>query len=248
MDDIVSYNLSTFKKFCNKSPTIKRQELYKQVVEYSLDGELLHCFDSTGKASYYHKMAASTIYNSCNEITLYCKKTNTVFLYRGDDISQRILKIEQQSSDFEIWEFNLKGKLLCKYSSLTSAAKVNCVSSNTIKRCCEGLKLYLKDKIFLYSDKDIKERVGKVREELKRLSNKTLRCREVDEYSLEGTFIRAYPSVSAAARAYNVQPSTIYRCCNGIDSKGFKKYTCKQRIFLWVGDSISNRLNQIKAK
>ena len=116
-----------------------------------------------------------------------------------------------------------------------------------IHSCIKGRgRLFINNRIFLYPEQDIKQRVKEVKAELYRLSKKRPKYREVDVYTLEGKFIKAYPSASAAGKELSIHVSDITRCCNGGDKWDKNKFTAKGRIFLWVGDSISDRLEQIK--
>ena len=83
---------------------------------------------------------------------------------------------------------------------------------------------------------------------LYRLSQKRPRYLPVDVYTLEGEFIKGFPSASAASRELKVHVSNIVRCCHGIDGKGYPKLTASGKIFLWFGESISERLKLIKEK
>lgn len=100
----------------------------------------------------------------------------------------------------------------------------------------------------MYPNDDIKQRVKEVKAELYRLSKKRPKYREVDMYSLKGEFLQAFPSASAASKQLDIHVSDITRCCNGGDKYGKNRLTAKGNIFLWIGDSISDRLEQIKQK
>jgi hypothetical protein len=70
----------------------------------------------------------------------------------------------------------------------------------------------------------------------------------VDVYTLKGKFIKGFPSASAASRELGVPVSNITRCCYGTDGRGNFKLTASGKVFLWLGDSISERLKLIKEK
>lgn len=253
-EDIVINSFEDFNEFREKLPVKRRHEFYKPVVEYTLDGAYLRSFESITQASHYHNISASAIGNICKGRFMYSNKTMSIFLYRGDDITERLKKINpvqlmlptHANTNKEVCEYTLGGKLLFKWPSHKMAGQSINVSSRIIASCCKGIRLFIGEKIFLYPEDDIKQRVKEVKAELYRLSQKRPKYREVDVYSLEGKFLKAYPSASAASRDLNIHVSDITRCCNGCDGYGHSKYTSKGRIFLWVGNSISDRLNDIK--
>lgn len=253
-EDIVINNFDDFKEFQERLPIKRRHELYKPVVEYTLEGVYLRSFESITQASYYHNISGSAIGNICKGRFLYSGKTKSIFLYRGDDITERLKKLNpvqmmlpaHASTNKEVCEYTLGGRFLFKWPSYKMAGQSMGVSSQIIASCCKGRRLFVDKRIFLYPEDDIKQRVKEVKAELYRLSQKRPKYREVDVYSLNGKFLKAYPSASAASRDLNMHVSDITRCCNGCDGNGHNKYTAKGKIFLWVGDSISDRLNDIK--
>jgi hypothetical protein len=239
-------------------PVKKKNIVPKPVVEYDLDGVFIENYNTVKEASIKTGMHSSTISNICRGKFLHTKGLKgdiRIFLYRGDDISKRLQKIKERKDKWkfppsakEVCEYTLGGKFLFKHPTIKQAAIINKVTTNLIINCCKGKRLYIGKRILLYPDGDIKQRVKLVKAELYRLSQKRPRYRPVDAYTLEGEFIKDYPSASAASRDLNVHVSDITRCCNGINGRGHNCFTAKGKIFLWVGDSISDRLEQIELK
>ena len=263
-DDAVITSYEDFEMFKVRKPPVPRSEFVKKVVEYTKDGVFVTVHDNANKAATATGIDANTIRNICTGHYLHSHKRTgeKIFLYRGDDIRVRLRKIEERQNDYkynhphvtrprEVWEYTLGGRLLFKYPTGKEAAKVNKVSVGKVYNCCKGKRLFVDKRIFMYPEEDIKERVKKVKAELYKLSNKKPRYREVDMYSLDGEFLQAFPSASAASRELNLHVSDVTRCCNGGDKYSRNKYTVREKIFLWIGDSISDRLeliNQLKNK
>lgn len=253
-DDTVVMSPDDFSDMQVREPTKRRHELYKKVVEYSLEGEYLRTFENARQAALYHNMSARAINNICRKCYTYSKKTQTIFTYRGEDIAERLKKIDFRkewnfpyaSKAKEVYEYTLGGRLIAKWPTSIIASKANKTTPCLVSNCCKGIRLFVDKRIFLYPDGDIKQRVKEVKQELYRLSKKKPKYREVDEYTLDGKFVKGYPSASAAGRELNIHVSDITRCCNGGDKYNRNKFTAKGRIFLWVGDSISDRLEQMK--
>ena len=147
----------------------------------------------------------------------------------------------------QILEYNLKGAYLCTYPSQKMAAAVNKISTIAVGQCCRGEKPYIGKRIFLYYGGNIKERMPAVKEALYIEQTRRKRCRPVDEYTLDGQYVKGFPSASAASREYNIHVSEITRCCHGVDGDGATKLTAHGKVFLFAGGSISERLESINA-
>lgn len=256
MEETVVLNIEDFKASRERMlkedyvPLIKRNQT---VLEYTIDGVFVTSYSSIKQVAEKYRISPTTVSGICTGRQSFSRKAQAIFTYRGEDITKRLKRINpldrylspHSSTHKEVWEYTLGGRLLFKWPIAKFAATKYNTSSGKIHNCCKGKNLFIKDRIFLYAEGDIKQRVKEVKAELYRLSQKKPKYREVDEYSLEGIFIKGYPSASAASRAISTSVSGITRCCNGDDGDGHKVYTCKRRIFLWIGDSISKRLEEI---
>lgn len=255
-EDTIVTSLNDFEGMKTRRPPVRREDLFKCVVEYSFEGQFLKNYSCAAEVARTHNIHPSTVANICNGRFLFSKKTKTIFLYRGDDIVERLKKINPLAKKLsphatrskEVYEYTLGGRLLFKWPSTRYAAISNKLTPNVITNCCKGRRLFVDKRIFLYPEGNISERVKEVKAELYKLSQKRPKYREVDEYSLSGDFIKSWVSASAAARYHQVPVSNITRCCKGVDGNGHLCMTTKGKIFLWVGDSISERINLIKSR
>ena len=257
-DNTIEFSMEDLPVMKDRTPTKRRDQLVKPIVEYTSDGIFVAAYNSAKEAFEATGINSSYISSVCRGKPLWTGKNtgHRIFLFRGDDIADRIAAIDKVREDYlfkhptvhgkEVYEYTLGGRFLCKHPTHTIAAALHKTTSRIITNCCKGIRLFHEKRIFLYADGNIKERVKQVKAELYRLSHKRPKYREVDEYSLDGKFIKAYPSASAAARECGIHVSNICRCCSGIGGYGRQNLTTGGRIFLWVGDSISDRLELIK--
>jgi len=259
-ETIVENSLEDFAGMGVKPEPKKREDLYRGVVEYDINGKFINAYDTAVEASKATNISASYINCICHNKALCTHNldNNRIFLFRGDDIAKRLDAIHKEEEKRrklsihatkcrEVCEYTLKGKFLFKWPTAVAAAKSIGVSVNKISRCCEGRNLFIDNRIFLWPGVDIKPRLEEVKAELYRLSRKRPKYREVDMYDLEGNFIKAYPCASAASRELGIHVSNVTRCCNGYDGHHQGNvFTSGGRIFLWIGDSISDRLEAIK--
>ena len=259
MEEIVEHSMEDFADVGVKPPSKRREEVCKEVVEYDMDGKFLNSYDNCSEASKSVGISASYINCICNGKALctHNLEKNRIFLYRGDDIAKRLDAIHKDEEKRrklsihatkcrKVCEYTLKGRLLFEWPTTKAAAKAFGVSVNNIYRCCVGKRLFLENRIFLWPGEDVKPRVKLVKTELYKLSKKRPKYREVDMYDLDGNFIKAYPCASAASRELGIHVSNITRCCNGYDGHKGNVFTARERIFLWIGDSILDRLEAIK--
>jgi hypothetical protein len=259
-EETVVYTLDDFADILKEPvPQRPRHEYLKKVVEYTKEGVYVASYNSVAEAHRVTGLLSDTIRNVCYGSVL-CTNVDhgsRIFLYRGADIADRLRLIKEKKVEYkmahphvvtakEVCEYTLGGRFLFKYPAVKEAALANNITSYMIHNCSKGKRLFVDKRIFLYPGDDIKQRVKEVKAELYRLSQKKPKYREVDEYSLDGKFIKAYPSASAASRELDIHVSDITRCCNGYDGYSHNKFTAKGKIFLWVGDSISDRLEQMK--
>ncbi len=252
-DDTRVLTLEDFARFEQRRPVKSKEEMKHPVVEYDMDGVPLREYPGCREAGESNGLSTSDVSNICRGRWKYSTKLMKIFLYRGDDIEKRMALIEnifktKKTLPKSVVEYTLGGRLLYVYDNMTQAASVNNITPLLVSSCCKGKRLYIGKKIFLFKGDDIKQRVREVKSELYRLSQKRPKYLPVDVFTLEGKFIKGFPSASAASRELGVPVSNITRCCYGIDGKGYPKLTANSKIFLWFGESISERLKLIKEK
>lgn len=110
------------------------------------------------------------------------------------------------------------------YESINEASRAisgNTNCCNNIFQCCVGKREYAYKRIWRYScDSFDKYEVKHTQEEIERYKNRTVIC----QYSLDGTLIKSYPSISNAAMSlgykYN-RTTDISNCCKGITRTAF---------------------------
>ena len=240
-----------FSDFHDRRVTVKpmktREECLRKINEYTLEGEYVTTYESIAEAARKNNVSTSAIQACCSGKLLFCQKRKTIWLYREDDIENRLKQMEQalkakSAKAHKIDEYDLKGKFLFTYPSIKIAARVNHIPAVRISKCCKGtVPLVNNNRIYLFHDEDIRERLSVVKEYLHQQSLRKVRERPVDEYTLEGKYTKGYNSLTQAAKSTGIDVSKICRCCKG------NRYTAGSRIFLYTGDSISERIDLINS-
>ena len=244
IDDTVMMDFSDFRERKEFLKPKRERAESRPINEYTLEGEYLTTYKTGQEASKKVGISSSSVYSCCHGTVLFSPKYKRIWLYVGDDIEERLRKIEALKMTKDkplVDEYTLKGRWLFSYPKYGMAAKANSISTYGVKLCCEGKKLFINNRIFLPHGGDIKERLALIKEYQRLESSKRKKRRPVDEYTLDGKYVRSFPSITLAAKEYNVPITTIWRCCTGkhLKVKGIG-------IFLYTGDSILRRFELIE--
>ena len=112
-----------------------------------------------------------------------------------------------KKSERNVVQYTLDGDYIASYTNLTEAAQSLGILETCIRSCCDRRTMTSGGFIFRYADD----------EEPVLMSGKYDRChnRRINQYSLEGDYIRTFNSVVDAAREMEVFASGIRACCKG---------------------------------
>ena len=166
--DTVVFDLSDFPK-----PDMSKKDrpnYYNPINEYTLEGIYVKTWKSPASAARAYGMSDGHITQCCRGGILSIEKYGKIFLYKGDNIEERLEAIEQQSnvrgktSHFNIEVYDKKGKFLSIYPSLGKTSYKYDINPNTIRECCSGKRLFIKDYIFLFEGGNIKERLKLIKQ------------------------------------------------------------------------------------
>ena len=110
-------------------------------------------------------------------------------------------------------QFDLNGKFIAKYPSISNASKSLNISASAISSACTGKTKTSGKFKWLYTDNiDSLENVG----HLLNLNNKNKSWKSVSQFSLNDEFISSYQSITIASKSLNINASGISSACNGI--------------------------------
>lgn len=183
---VKGYWWSSLPKFnyCGRT-NAKKVDLYNNKLNY------IKTFDSVASCADYVGVSSSTISEICMGKIGICK--GYIARYHGDDIFK--YKVNQ-NGDFSIKgvdEYSFEGELLNTYSTVTSAAIQCNGETSAICACCKGKQQTAYNRIWRYKDEPFDKfpisfiHFGKER--------------QVDQYSLDGLFIKTWDSAMLAANS-----------------------------------------------
>ena len=106
----------------------------------------------------------------------------------------------------EVFQYDKDGCFIAKFESLREAERETGISRRNISACCKGTAKSAGG--FLWS--------AIYREDIKYNS---LKQRQVDRYDKDGVYIDSFINAKIAGKELNIEPSSIYACCNKV--RGF---------------------------
>lgn len=245
-EDITIISADDFTSIGNKPPVKHRKSYFHGVDEYTLDGQYVRTWETYAAIGDAYGVSRGIISDCVKGSSLIVNKIGRIFLKEGADINERLEKIgsshispDRRALVVPVKEYDLKGKLITIYPSISFASS-HCGHCNTvIKKVMKGKKLCTSDgRIFLRDGMDIKARLELIRQ---RDYNKNM-DRSIDMYSYKGTPNGHFRNAAEAAEKFHVSMLSILDCCLGVTDR------CKANIFLFSGDSIKERLETIKQK
>lgn len=147
--------------------------------------------------------------NNVSNLEWVTQQENTIHAWEtGLATSKRKKKVSQ---------YDLNGKLLNTFDSITNAAKLTGSMDSKITICCQGFRISHNNYFWRYEDDDDYEIT-------KKSYIPPTSKRAVGQYDMiTGQLIEVYESACSAAKSIQGTQSAITRCCNGKNNhhKGF---------------------------
>ena len=111
-----------------------------------------------------------------------------------------------------IYQYDLNGKYLNEYPNCRIAGKENYIYSRCIEKCCRGEMQSVGEYQWRRVDPSTpKDDISPLKIETS-FPNSPI---EIEQYTLDGEFIKKYPSIKAAADALGVDPKSIRQALKG---------------------------------
>lgn len=134
--------------------------------------------------------------NTSNNNVSNIEWCNQSYNMRYSNVAERVAKIRRKA----VRQYTLNGEFVAEYKSVTEASKATNTAMLSICSCCKKRHgySYANGYIWRYAD-DTSEVV-------------MIYDRRIEQYSLQGEYLRTFKTQSDAARAIGVTPSAI-RCC-----------------------------------
>jgi hypothetical protein len=111
-----------------------------------------------------------------------------------------------------VYQFDRHGNLIGKYKSSIQAAKQTGISVANIRCCANGITKTAYHNIWLFED-DLDKLADKIKSVNQHRYNE--QGKKVNQYDLDGNYIRTYLSQSEVVRINDFDQSAISGCCRG---------------------------------
>ena len=114
-----------------------------------------------------------------------------------------------------VLQYTLNGVFVREYDSIASASQETDIPISSISSSCCNTKTQAKGFIFVFKGDEERAMRGTL--------NRPYRRKEVNQFDLNGNFMRTWESASSAAKAFGVAPTSIINCALGKrkSSRGF---------------------------
>ena len=148
-------------------------------------------------------------------ISLY-ESNNPKFGYNvssgGDNSTKGVYNLKSMSKP--IYQYDLDGNFVAKYPSSMEAERVTGIPNSNICACCKGKHAYAIGFQWKYYKR---KQISPIPEERRSINYKgtNLHKKRVYQYTLDGTYIRRYDSLSSASNITGIDFRTISECCLG---------------------------------
>jgi hypothetical protein len=159
----------------------------------------------------------------------------------GDDLSR---------FEKSVLQYSLDGKLIRRYGSMTEAAVITNTRISRISDCTKGNRFSTNGSIWLLEDDN--QREVKLNKAIKEKKHPSAMCgganhqaRAIEQYTLDGTYIKTYPSAQTASDLLGIDYSTIKKCASTSNKDRASKSAGG---FIWIHADETNKEEILKGK
>lgn len=180
---------------------------YKKINQYDLNGSFIRTWDAIILASQELDLSYKTIQSCVLGIKPSCGGYMWRVHNKFDDCKN--INVFINNSLKKVNQYTLEGKFIKTWNSISEAGKILSLNESSIGKCCreEPSTHQIGGFIWRYlNDVDGDSEISPVKYKSKRL---------VDQFTLEGIYIKSFLSVSEASKEINSNSTNISKCCNG---------------------------------
>ena len=196
------YQVSNFGRIRNIKGKIIKQQISKGGYFY-----VGLSFNHKRKYYFVHRLMAEVFLSNPN---------NKKFVVHIDHNKQNNqiynLKLMDESTNKPVYQFDKHGNFIGKYKSSIQAARQTGISAANIRYCANGISKTAYHDIWLFED-DLDKLTDKIKSANEHRYNE--RGIQVNQYDLNGKYIKTYLSGSEVERVNDFDQSEISGCCKG---------------------------------
>lgn len=184
----------------------------KLIHQYQLDGKLVATFESVNKASKITGFSTATLLDCAKKVT----KVSHGFVWRFEG--------DQYNGEFNdyltakpVTQYSIDGRKLQSFGSLNQAELKTNVKASNIRNCLYGNSQTAGGFKWKYAGQEEIKQIADIETSFNSKKD-NIKGREVNQFSIDGKFLKHYNRVSDAAQATRLSATNILRV---IDKNGF---------------------------
>lgn len=150
----------------------------------------------------------------------------------------------------QILQYDLNGKFIRRFNTLTEASAMTQTTISKISNCAHGVRFSSNGFIWVFADDKNKEE--KIQKCVLEKAHPSAMCgganhqaKPVEQYSLDGKYIRTYESAQTAADYLGINYSAIKKCASERDCD---KRTKSAGGFIWLNAETNNKHAALKQR
>ena len=202
----------------HKAALASLPSIRKSVIQYDSDGNFIKRFESITVASQETGIQVTSICQSCKQKNHLAGGFIWCYEKQKNAIKQALEKKRSGYGKKKVYQFDLNGTLLKVWNSAQDVEKETGMAASTISIACSGKIAQVYGYIWSRKE-DISDKINSG--QMKRSKQKNIK---IDQYSMDGTFIRSWDSIKDASHSLLIDGSGISKVCKGKQkqSGGFK--------------------------
>lgn len=201
------------------------QWMAKRVEQYSLEGKYIKTFDCVSSAA----KTLNVNYASIASCARHDHYTAYGYIWAYEDDPEKEKWITEGVKDRshggnnpkakKIIQYDLDGNRIRIYSCLTEASKETQTQISRISDCANGNRFTAGGFIWLFEgdeniEKKLREKISEKKQPSAMCGGANHQARAVEQYTLDGRYIKTYPSAQTAANVLGISYSTIKSCAS----------------------------------
>lgn len=194
----------------------QHENLGKKVDVYDTSGNYIKSFNSMSEAALHYDILVNIVFDICNGLTNQSMKCDYIFRYQGEPFDKYDTTYKIGGAK-KVYQFTLDGQYVSSYQSIADAEKCvnpnyqNKIGGSTIGQAIKNNKtahgfVWSYDKHFRFNPEEYRNWVP------------------VDQYSMDGKFIKSYFSVTEAAESVGKSEKYISNIRSVCKGKTFNAY------------------------
>lgn len=199
--------------WCNSD---KRSENCIAVHKYSMNGEFIQEYKSMTIAALENDTSLTSILLCCKGE--YKTVANSIWRYAWEELTQEHIKwcntLSSDSVKKEINQYLKDGTFVCTYDSIEEAHLKTNINRCSISACCRNEYKTAGNFLWRFSDDEITDEYIKWCNSIETFNGKREKT-SVAQYTIDGTFVAIYDSLSKAEKVTGVSRKSIVSVCKG---------------------------------